>query len=127
VKYLEGDDSVLENSWVKDNAIQCEKYEEDPNTNSVYWSSYRWSGPASAFTVIDYYDKNNLMTQNLYIMSDTDSMVQYNTTLDQLALETFTKVIMGTASIDEFDNFVSQWKNLGGDQITEEVNTAIGR
>lgn len=127
VKYLKGDDSVLENSWVKDNAIQCEKYEEDPNTNSVYWSSYRWSGPASAFTVIDYYDKNNLMTQNLYIMSDTDSMVQYNTTLDQLALETFTKIIMGTASIDEFDNFVSQWMNLGGDQITEEVNTAFGR
>jgi putative aldouronate transport system substrate-binding protein len=127
VKYLEGDDSVLENSWVKDNAIQCEKYEEDPIANSSYWSSYRWSGPASGFTVIDYYDKNNLMSQNLYIMADTDSMVQYNTTLNQLALETFTKIIMGTAPIDEFDNFVSQWKTLGGDQITEEVNTAIGR
>jgi putative aldouronate transport system substrate-binding protein len=127
VKYLDGDDSVLENSWVKDNAIQCEKYEEDPVENAVYWSSYRWSGPKSAFTIIDYYDTNKLMLQNLYIMSDTDSMVQYNTTLDQLALETFTKIIMGTASIDEFDNFVSQWKNLGGDKITEEVNTAIGR
>jgi len=29
---------------------------------------------------------------------------------------------MGAASIDEFDKFVAQWKQLGGDQITAEVN-----
>ncbi|MGG3280993.1 hypothetical protein [Paenibacillus solani] len=36
--------------------------------------------------------------------------------------ETFTKIIRGAASVDEFDQFVLNWKNLGGDQITQEVN-----
>jgi hypothetical protein len=34
----------------------------------------------------------------------------------------FLKIIVGKSSIDEFDNYVSQWKNLGGEQITKEVN-----
>ena len=127
LKYFEGDKSVLENTWVKDNALQCETYEKDPSNNANFWSTYRWSGPQSAFSVVDYYDTDGLMLQDLYIMGSTDSMVQYNTTLNQLALESFTKIIMGSAPIDEFDNFVSQWKSLGGDKITEEVNAVIGR
>ncbi len=36
-------------------------------------------------------------------------------------LTTFTKIILG-ASIDDFDRFVADWKKLGGDQITGEIN-----
>jgi putative aldouronate transport system substrate-binding protein len=42
--------------------------------------------------------------------------------LDKLEKETFTKIIMGTSSVDEFDNFVAAWKKLGGDTIVKEVN-----
>lgn len=127
-KYLAGDKTQLENSWINDNALSSEKYMADPAANGTQWSSYRWAGPdGSAFSVVDYYDTNGLMLQDLYIMGSTDGMVQYNTTLNQLALETFTKIVMGQTPVDEFDSFVTQWKSLGGDEITEEVNAAIGR
>ena len=124
-EYFDGDKSVLENAWISDNALQCEQYVEDPVANQSLWASYRWSGPESAFTVVDYYDTNSLMLQNEYIMGNTDSMMQYNTTLNQLTLETFTKIIMGSSPIDEFDTFVEQWYNLGGEAITEEVSAIV--
>ncbi len=32
------------------------------------------------------------------------------------------KIVMGKVPVDEFDKFVAQWKQLGGEQITKEVN-----
>ncbi|GGD85341.1 extracellular solute-binding protein [Paenibacillus nasutitermitis] len=116
------DQSVLENYWVKDNAEQIEKHKAGDNK---LWSAYAWSGPDnSAFTVIDYYDKNNLFLQNGYIKTDTESATQKGATLNQMRDETFTKIIMGSAPIDEFDAYVAKWKKLGGDDITKEVNAA---
>ena len=46
--------------------------------------------------------------------------------LEKMERETMLKIITGEVSIDEFDNFVKQWKELGGDEITAEVNAAIG-
>jgi len=39
----------------------------------------------------------------------------------KMELETFTKIVMGESSIDAFDEFVANWKKLGGDTITDEV------
>lgn len=49
-------------------------------------------------------------------------MTMYNATLDQLRLEMFTKIITGEDELDAFDTYVEQWKALGGDVITAEVN-----
>ncbi|MBW7452661.1 extracellular solute-binding protein [Paenibacillus sepulcri] len=120
--FKEKDQSVLENYWVKDNVEQIEKYKAGDNK---LWSAYAWAGPDnSAFNVIDYYDKNNLFLQNGYIKTDTDSTTQKGATLKQMRDETFTKIIMGTAPVDEFDAYVMKWKKLGGDDITKEVNAA---
>ncbi|MNY47132.1 hypothetical protein D3C86_1823750 [compost metagenome] len=51
----------------------------------------------------------------------TPAMVEKNASLQKLEEEVFTKIIMGQ-SIDTFDKFVEDWKKLGGDQITKEVN-----
>jgi putative aldouronate transport system substrate-binding protein len=42
--------------------------------------------------------------------------------LRQSELETFNKIIYGKLPIDVFDQFVTNWKSNGGDQITQEVN-----
>jgi len=34
----------------------------------------------------------------------------------------FYGIITGDMDPDAFDDFVGQWKELGGDQITQEVN-----
>ena len=39
--------------------------------------------------------------------------------------ETFAKIIMGKADISEFDTFVENWKNQGGDQILKEINEEL--
>lgn len=52
----------------------------------------------------------------------TPSMIEKQTYLDKLELETFTKIIMGTESVDAFDTFVEEWNANGGEAITAEVN-----
>ncbi|MFP4976975.1 hypothetical protein ACE6ED_16335 [Paenibacillus sp. CN-4] len=51
----------------------------------------------------------------------------YGTTLDDILTEGFTKIIMGSESIDYFDTVVQNWKAAGGDAATEAVNTAYGK
>lgn len=53
--------------------------------------------------------------------SYSDDAAFYKTTLDKRMLETFINIIMGEP-IETFDSFVEEWKSLGGDEITEEVN-----
>ncbi|WP_162341514.1 extracellular solute-binding protein [Paenibacillus paridis] len=68
----------------------------------------------------DYHQSNGfLMTK--YIAGPTPTLVEKGSTLEKMELETFTKIIMGESSIDAFDEFVTNWKNLGGDAITAEV------
>jgi putative aldouronate transport system substrate-binding protein len=67
------------------------------------------------------YNQNNGYQMTEYIAGPTPTMVEKDSTLKKMELETFTKIVMGEASIDEFDDFVSDWKKLGGDVITEEV------
>lgn len=55
----------------------------------------------------------------------TATMLKKGANLDKLENETFLKIITGTAPIDEFDKFVSTWKNIGGDEITKEIADAV--
>ncbi|SEL50851.1 extracellular solute-binding protein [Paenibacillus sp. OK003] len=41
--------------------------------------------------------------------------------LSKLEHDTFLKIILGAAPIDSFDQFVQEWKEQGGDQVTAEV------
>ena len=52
----------------------------------------------------------------------TAAMVEKQTYLDKLELETFTRIIMGTEPLDAFDAFVEEWNANGGETITAEVN-----
>jgi len=83
---------------------------------------YGWSLYYPAWKI--FYD---IMDKGLYVNTGfygapTETMSDKSATLDQLEMETFSKIIMGVASIDEFDKFVDNWRKLGGDQITQEVN-----
>lgn len=63
--------------------------------------------------------------ENLFT-SITKTMELKNATLNKMEKETFLKIIMGKEPLDAFDNFVEQWKKLGGEQITKEVRDALG-
>ncbi|PYY26377.1 extracellular solute-binding protein [Paenibacillus illinoisensis] len=95
------------------------------NGNLDKWHMERIFGPESSQGVIKYYRDNDLIVMNEFIYAPTRTMNTKQATLDKLRAETFLKIIYGNLSIDEFDNFVANWKKLGGDQITQEVNEAI--
>ena len=61
-----------------------------------------------------------------YYNDPTDTMIKKWSTLQALQEEVFTKIISGSESIEAFDSFVEQWKSLGGDTITAEVNERFG-
>ncbi|MFS0613103.1 extracellular solute-binding protein [Bacillus subtilis] len=52
----------------------------------------------------------------------TPTMVSKGSSLEKMTDETFVKMIMGSESIDKFDDYVKNWSKLGGNKITEEVN-----
>lgn len=56
----------------------------------------------------------------------TDTMVDSLAQLEKMELETFTRIITGDASADEFDTFVENWNRMGGSKITEEINEFYG-
>lgn len=56
----------------------------------------------------------------------TDTMVDSLAQLEKMELETFTRIITGDASVDEFDTFVENWNRMGGSQITKEINEFYG-
>jgi putative aldouronate transport system substrate-binding protein len=86
------------------------------------WGMHGVFGPGGSFAVIDDYVKQDRFLRTQFYGSPTPTMGEKGGTLDTLLKETFTKIIMGAASVDEFDAFVENWKKLGGDQITQEVN-----
>ena len=121
-----GNEDLLEIGWISDAVDSLTDYLEDPIANAVRWGAYRWSGPGGAFSVIDQYQAHGNFILDL-ITYTTDSMVEYNTTLNDMAYTTFTKIIMGVDPIEAFDTYVSDWHTLGGDKITAEVNFELGR
>lgn len=56
-----------------------------------------------------------------------EELLQYGSTLDDLLLEGFTKIIMGIEPVDHFDEVVTQWKAAGGDSVTEAMNAMYGK
>jgi len=89
--------------------------------NRANWGQDRIFGSPSSFDVIDQYVKDNNYTLDAFYGGTTPTMVEKLSSLQKMEEEVFTKIIMGE-SLDSFDKFVADWKKLGGDNITKEVN-----
>jgi len=86
------------------------------------WAEYPISGPGGAFSIMyDYYQNDRYQFNGFYGAPGT-ALLEKKPVLDAKMSETFIKIIMNQLSIDEFDKFVEEWKRLGGDEITAEVN-----
>ena len=58
----------------------------------------------------------------MFFGARTPGMSTNLSSVDKMQAETYVNIIMGTQEADSFDTFVENWKQLGGDQITTEVN-----
>ncbi|BBH23627.1 hypothetical protein Back11_49720 [Paenibacillus baekrokdamisoli] len=77
----------------------------------------------SPFEVRANYQKDpNFTVVDSFYGGSTATMDEKAATLATMESETFVKIIMNAASLDEFDKFVANRSKLGGEQIGKEVN-----
>jgi len=88
------------------------------------WQQWWIHQPAvSPFEVRDQYQlQPDGVVIDKYFGGSTKTADEKMSTLGKMENETFIKIVMNASPVDEFDNFVANWKKLGGDQITKEVN-----
>jgi len=102
----------------RDNYAGMQKYLAG---DKKFWNVYMQDGPDGTGKIaVDYLEKDLYMPTQ-FTGTPTPAMVLKKANLDKLRDQMYLKIIQG-ASPDEFDQFVEQWKKLGGDEITKEVN-----
>ena len=57
----------------------------------------------------------------------TPTLAKSGSTLDDILIEGFTKIIVGEKPIEYFDTLVQEWEKAGGEQATKEVNETYGK
>jgi len=117
-----GDTSAL-NAEQKGYFDQVEAYRagnRDEGWAQTWAAEQMWSENGS-LAVINGYVSGGKLVHDRYFGPATESMASYGDILNQTKLQVYTEIIQG-ADINSFDEFVSRWKELGGEQITTEVN-----
>ncbi|HBA63400.1 MAG TPA: hypothetical protein DCZ20_06055 [Lachnospiraceae bacterium] len=116
-----GDESVLKIS----SAVECYNAtmkwlnEQDPDY-VAYATQFGMEGSAM--------EKNYAITNDNRIQNDAlwgsapQELLDYGSTLDDILLEGFTKIIMGAEDVDYFDTLIEQWYVAGGQTATDAVN-----
>ncbi len=93
------------------------------NTDSAHWQKAKlFYGPDSVFGIANYYRDNNLLVRDEWYGADTPTMLERMSILDDSEKEMILKIIIGEESLEYFDEFVTNWYELGGEAILTEVN-----
>ncbi|WP_127583265.1 extracellular solute-binding protein [Paenibacillus koleovorans] len=109
---------------LKDNPSGTQLYQDTMDyLNGVQdkWASWMKSRTGGSLEIMYQYGQNKQYVYNEFYGAPTPTMVTKKAILDQREQEMITKIVTG-GSLDEFDKFVADWKSLGGEQITKEVN-----
>ncbi|RKL68120.1 ABC transporter substrate-binding protein [Salipaludibacillus neizhouensis] len=103
------------------------KLEPYDNMNIEYWNidSNHFTRAYSALVGTAPLVDSEIKGVKSLIYYQTDTMESRWVNLKKLEDETFLKIITGAAPLDTFDQFVEDWKQQGGDQITEEVAESV--
>lgn len=66
--------------------------------------------------------ENDLYVQNKFVSVPTATMATHQVDLDTIEISGLGQILVGEQPLDYFDVFVTEWKNIGGDDVTREVN-----
>ncbi len=114
-----GDKSAL-NAEELNYINSIEKYMNEGDLASA--GGFKTFGPGGSFSVMDYYYDDNLFMMDQFYGAPTKTMKQKMQLINDKEIEYFTKIIMGSESIDAFDDFVAEVNKIGLEDITAEVN-----
>ena len=109
--------NVLEYSYYE----ACESYLKDAeNASAEDWAAY--ASRITACKILN--DGRTNKVESLYF-GETKTMVTDWWSLENLESDTYLKIVTGESSLDEFDRFVENWYQNGGETITKEVRAEI--
>lgn len=109
--------NVLEYSYYE----ACESYLKDAeNASAEDWAAY--TSRITACKILN--DGRTNKVESLYF-GETKTMVTDWWSLENLESDTYLKIVTGESSLDEFDRFVENWYQNGGETITKEVRAEI--
>ena len=109
--------NVLEYSYYE----ACESYLKDAeNASAEDWAAY--TSRITACKILN--DGRTNKVESLYF-GETETMVTDWWSLEKLESDTYLKIVTGESSLDEFDRFVENWYQNGGETITKEVRAEI--
>ena len=97
-------------------------FENGTNTGSdAYglWGQYKLGG--SVQIIMEQYLPNNMLVMDIKGLIIPDSYIDYTSVLEAITLQAFTEIIMG-ADIDNFDKYVQDWLNAGGQSILDDLD-----
>ena len=118
--YLVSPHDVLQYDRIKA-YFDAVKANETPD-QSTWVAKNFFYGAESAFGVLDYYWKNDLFMISPAAGIKTEEMIRREESLNKLEEQYYVEIITGKKPIDAFDDFVSDWRALGGDTIEKEIN-----
>ncbi len=87
-----------------------------PNTFCDYYGRYVGSN------ILDTPENNPVDAAYYYTTQSSDRL---KPTLDKLEEQMYLQIITGEKPLEYFDTFVEQWKKLGGDVLTQEVQVMV--
>lgn len=109
--------NVLEYSYYE----ACESYLKDvENASAEDWAAY--ASRITACKILN--DGRTNKVESLYF-GETETMVTDWWSLENLESDTYLKIVTGESALDEFDRFVENWYQNGGETITKEVRAEI--
>ena len=109
--------NVLEYSYYE----ACESYLKDAeNASAEDWAAY--TSRITACKILN--DGRTNKVESLYF-GETETMVTDWWSHEKLESDTYLKIVNGESSLDEFDRFVENWYQNGGETITKEVRAEI--
>lgn len=104
-----------------------ERYKEMQEKSIDQVDSAVWGEVLSYTEGIKATTAENTDMKEMAFFGQTPTMDQKWVNLQKLEDEMFLKIISGEKPISYFDDYVAQWKKLGGDQITKEVQEFVDK
>ena len=104
----------------------CVKWNESQDPNGVGdW--LQQGNDRSAYGIAKKYVDEEQYVKDAKWGADTPTLQAAGSTLNDILIEGFTKIIIGEKPIDYFDEIVQQWLTAGGAQATAEINETYGK
>lgn len=121
MSYLKSEHDKLQYPNVK---LAADKIKAGTRATAGEWAAYKFFyGPNSTFGILNKYFTDNSYLLTKVVGYQSPEMIRSWQNLIKLEDQSFTEIISGIKPISDFDKFVTQWKDLGGEVVQYEVNS----